>query len=254
VQIEIDGNVPSTRMLGEVATNNYGHLTVMQVRRRRTRGLALHRERLRMQHRVLFGRELDVDRVQAFIRHAVKQRPDGTVRVVLNVGRDRVEHVMVMVRPPNDATAEPQRLKSVEFQRQIAQVKHLGSFAQLYQLERAVVAGYDDALFVDADGRLLETSRWNVGIVKGDSVIFPRGRILPGITMALIEQHAPAAGISVARESVPLADVGRVDAVFMTNSSGVAPVGLVDSTPTDAQNPVVAQLAQIYRDIPADQL
>ena len=60
--------------------------------------------------------------------------------------------VTVMVDPPVEAPTTPQRLLTVGTERQVPEVKHLGTFMQAYQARRAEAAGYDDALFVGRGG------------------------------------------------------------------------------------------------------
>lgn len=252
--VEVDGRAATADMLADVGFRGYGHFTAMQVRGRRVRGLDLHRDRLDRQHHAVFGRGLDVDLVQDHLRHAVADVPDASVRVVVTADPDETTRVAVTVDDPVEVPEQPLRLMSVGAERDVPDVKHLGTFLQGYQHRRAVAAGYDDALFVGRGGRVLETSIWNVGVVLDGAVVFPEGPLLPGITMLLLLRHAPSAGISVSSRPLSLREATGADAVFLTNSYGVARVASVDDEPLDAAHPMVDRLAAAYRDVPLDAL
>jgi branched-subunit amino acid aminotransferase/4-amino-4-deoxychorismate lyase len=250
--VEVDGRPATVQDLAGLVHRGYGHYTSMQVRGGRVRGLRFHLDRLERQQHAVFGTGLDVEAVQAHVRHAVARQPDASVRVVLTADRDGAPTVTVAVDDPVDAPAEPLRLMTVGTERQVPEVKHLGTFLQGYQARRARAAGFDDALFVGRGARLLETTIWNIGFVVDGSVVFPEGPLLPGVTMLLLLQHAPDAGIPVHSRPVTLPELAEVEAVFLTNSYGVARVSAVDDHTWDAAHPFVDRLAAVYRDVPLE--
>lgn len=252
--VEVDGAVPSVETLAEVATRTYGHMTVMQVRDGATRGMAMHRARLGSQHQELFGRDLDVERVQGYIAAAVREHRDGTARVVVTADDDGRDRVLVTVGPPSSPPEQPLRLVSAQFERQFPHVKHLGTFAQGVMHARAAAKGFDDTLFCDPEGNVLETTSWNVGVVSDGKVVFPEGPLLPGVTMLLLEQHLPATGVQVSHRPLALEELAEVEAVFLTNSSGVAQVASVDKVEPPMGPMLGDWLDSLYREIPADQI
>jgi len=250
--VEVDGCPATAQVLGDLVHRGYGHYTSMQLRGGGVRGLRFHLDRLERQQHAVFGTGLDVDRVREHLRHAVAGRPDASVRVVLTASADGSPTVTVTVDDPVDVPAAPLRLMTVGAERQVADVKHLGTFLQGYQARRAQAAGFDDALFVGRGARLLETTIWNIGFVVDGSVVFPEGPLLPGVTMLLLLQHAPDAGIPVTSRPVTLPELADVEAVFLTNSYGVAVVAAVDEHTWDPAHPLVDRLAAVYRDVPLD--
>ncbi|WP_277931104.1 aminotransferase class IV [Bacillus cereus group sp. BfR-BA-01310] len=79
------------------------------------------------------------------------------------------------------------RLQITEFERDIPQVKNVGSFGQIYRGRIARMNGFDDVLFLDSLGRISEGSIWNIGFFDGDRIIWPKAEILPGIAMQVIQ-------------------------------------------------------------------
>ena len=204
------------------ALNNYGHFTAMQVRRQRVRGLDRHLHRLVTATRELFDTALDPEMVRHYIRHALADTPDATVRV--NIFQPAAEPaVLVVVRPPVEPPPAPVRLRSVRYQRPVAHIKHAGSFAQIYHGLRAEAAGFDDALLVGPDGAVSETTTGNLAIFGRDALIWPDAPCLAGITMQLL-----AAAIPTRRAAVRLADAPTFAAALVTNSIGIVAVAAID--------------------------
>jgi branched-subunit amino acid aminotransferase/4-amino-4-deoxychorismate lyase/phosphoglycolate phosphatase-like HAD superfamily hydrolase len=85
-------------------------------------------------------------------------------------------------------------------------------------------------LLVDADGDVLEAAWANVWILEGDRIVTPPtdGRILPGVTRALLLAHAGAVGLTAATEPIPLERARRADAVFLTSSLRLAARATLD--------------------------
>jgi branched-subunit amino acid aminotransferase/4-amino-4-deoxychorismate lyase len=114
---------------------SYGHFTAMQVRDGRVRGLALHLERLAASTRLLFGSDLDVDAVRSYVRQAIVGEPALSVRVlVLTRSFDEPMKPEILVRtlPPHPPEPAPLRLRTVRYQRDLPQVKHLGTFGLIH--------------------------------------------------------------------------------------------------------------------------
>ena len=254
LRIEIDGRAARAGELRFPALVNYGHFTMMQVRAQAVRGLDLHLERLDAATRELFDTGLDGGLVRARIRHALGDDiADATVRVIVFQpdpgGRPSV---LVAVRPPAEAPARPQRLRSVAYQRPVAHIKHTGTFGQIHYGLRAERDGFDDALFTSDDGIVSEAGMSNIGGVRGQVITWPDAPMLRGITMQLLERSLPAAGLRARHGPIRLSGLGSFDAVFLTNSLGVSPAGRVDDRDLPAGPQAVAALAEVYRSVPWD--
>lgn len=254
LRAEIDGHAASAGELQFPALVNYGHFTAMQVREQAVRGLDRHVRRLDAATRELYGTGLDEDRVRAYIRHALGEEiGDATVRVtVFRPDPDDRPSVLVTVRAPAEAPVLPQRLQSVVYQRPMAHLKHTGTFGQIHYGLLAERSGFDDALFTSDNGIVSETAIANIGCCKDQMITWPDVPVLHGITQQLLEQALPEAGLQSRRGTVRLSALGSFDAVFLTNSLGISPVGLVDNQALPADAGVMNPLADIYQRIPWD--
>lgn len=233
--VEINGQ-PATVAALLPAMSSYGHFTVMQVRDGRVRGLDLHLRRLQESTRQLFASALDVDAVLGYLRQAVAGRTACTAMISVfssspkrgSTGPAPVD-VMVVVSDAGEPETAPLRVRSVFHDRVLPEVKHTGGFGLTYLPREALFDGYDDALFVDKDGLITEASIWNVGFLDGDTVVWPSGRKLAGITFQLVQLGLERNGVRTETRDVRPVDVSSFDATFFMNSGTVcAPVVSVD--------------------------
>ncbi|MFD7629432.1 aminotransferase class IV family protein [Streptomyces sp. NPDC059851] len=230
---ELNGVAVGVRELQALALVNYGHFTTMRVEDGRVKGLALHLERLRRDCRMLFGAELDGERVRALARRMAPARGAATVRVtVFDPGLDlghplaaRDPQVLVTVREAGGAVPPPLRVRSTQYVRDVPEVKSVGLFAGLHHRRRAQLSGFDDALYVDAGQAVSEGATWNIGFVDGGRVVWPDAECLDGVTMQLLKRVHPYDG-----RGVRLADLAGFEAAFATNAAmGVRAVRAVDT-------------------------
>lgn len=250
MRIEIDGQPVSAEALWSTASG-YGHFTAMQVRGRRTRGLALHFERLQAANSELFGTGLDAERIRELVRHALGDVEDASVRVYV-FESDPEPATMVTVKEPGGIST-PQRLQSVRYQRPDAHIKHLATGQGFYS-RLAHRNGFDDALLTSTDGVVSETAIANIGFVDGSGVVWPNAPLLAGITMQLLERTLPELGVTSRRESVRLQDLPSFEGVFITNARGVAAVSQVDDMRLPAASGLVKTIADAYASVPWEQI
>ncbi|NBH11109.1 aminotransferase class IV [Amycolatopsis sp. SID8362] len=246
---------PDAAIAGMVS---YGHFTAMQVRDGRVRGLALHLERLATSTRLLFGTDLDVDLVRAYVRQAIAGEPALSVRVLVltrSLDEPMKPEILVRTLPPHPPDPAPLRLRTVRYERDLPQVKHLGTFGLIHHSRQAALAGFDDALFVDHAGRISEASIWNTGFLAGDTVVWPEAAMLPGITMLLQKEALRRLGVPQETREVRPADLRDFDAVFVTNSETPGrPVAAVDDLVLPPADRAVALLAKAYETVPWDEI
>lgn len=211
----------------------YGAITSFQVEQGGVRGLDLHLERLKSSALELFGQAIPQDRLLDDLRSALGGRADAWVRVSLfapeltprNAGWNGCPRAMISVSPPARPLGDGLRLKSVVNTRYGASYKHSGQFDLIHARRTAVLAGMDDALFVDREGQISEGSLWNIGFLRNQTVVFPQAAALDGVTMRLIRDGLSCYGMGSVFEPCFLNDLAAFDAAFVCNSA--TPCGLV---------------------------
>ncbi|MCD9028344.1 aminotransferase class IV [Luteimonas sp. BDR2-5] len=235
-----NGRPATVEDLARPALRNDGHFTTFQLRGGAVRGLELHLQRLDAATQALFGAALDAARVREALRAplAATATRDATVRITV-VPRETgpradaapAVDVLVSLAPPGEPGAAPLRLQSFVFQRDTAAIKHVGTFP-LFQYQRlARAAGADDALFVDAAGRVAEGSVWNLGLWDGATLTWPEADALRGTQERLLQAGLSALGVPQRTRPVALAELDAPVAAFACNSRGQQAIGTVDGRP-----------------------
>ncbi|MFJ8956494.1 aminotransferase class IV family protein [Streptomyces sp. NPDC102383] len=259
--VTLDGRPVSVDDLVPLALTNVGHFTSMRVGLDGSiRGLALHLERLVRDCKTVWHAPLNTERVRDYVRWALEgaTRP-CVVRVTIydpnvEMGHpaDANEpHVLVSVRGAGDLSPAPLRAQSLVYERDLPQVKHIGLFGTLHARGAAQRADFDDALFVGRDGFVSEGATWNAAFIDQDgTVVWPDARVLPGVTMALLQQQAEH---RIA--TVTLQQAKGMAAAFATNTSvGVRPLAAIDDTEFPIEHHVLTQLQKTYLSIPGETL
>lgn len=257
----LDGNPVTADELLPLALTNTGHFTSMRVSDDGSiRGLELHMERLARDCKTVWGADLDTERVRDYVRQGLDGQSGPCVaRVtvydpVVEMGHpaDANEpHILVSVRGAGALPPTPLSAMSVPYERDLPEVKHVGLFGSLRARRTAQLAGFEDALFVGRDGLVSEGGTWNVGFIdQEDTVVWPQAPVLPGVTMALLQQHAEHRVATVTLEQAK-----SMSAAFATNTSiGVRPLRVIDETELPVEHPVLSQLQETYLSLPGETL
>lgn len=96
----------------------------------------------------------------------------------------------------------------------------------------AIDSGYDDCVFLDAQGHVCELSAANIFIVRGGTLITPdtTNDLLEGINRRTVIELAKEAGIEVSERAVDLTELYIADEAFACGTSAyVAPIVEVDA-------------------------
>lgn len=257
--ILVDGAPVTEADLTYLALVNYGAYTSFRVEGGGVRGLDLHLARLEASAIDLFGESPGEARLRALIRHAVDDRDDGWLRVSLFSPeirpRDADWHgcprVMTAVFPPPPPLGESLRVRPVTCGREAAHLKHTAGFGLMRARRAAKAAGFDDALLTDADGLISEGTLWNVGFIRGETLVWPQAPMLAGVTQALITRGLGSVGLEAVSEPVRLTDLGRFDGAFLCNSAtpacAITAIGAATFAGADA---MMVRVSQAWRSNP----
>lgn len=253
---ELNGEAASAADLRALATTNYGHFTAMQLEAGGVRGLDLHLARLDDSTRELFGQPLEAALVREYLRSALGSfGGDASLRINVfsrRLHRDRMAEpappdVVVSVGAPRHVETTPVRLKSFRHERVLPHVKHAGTFGLFHHRRLAQLAGFDDALFVDATGAISEASIWNVGFFDGTGIVWPDAPALRGISMQLLQRGLHARGVASDSHRIAYGDIGAFRSAFLTNSScAVRPIAEIDGVRFGVDTALSTMLADCY--------
>lgn len=239
--------------LAPLAFAGYAHFTAMQVRDGAIRGLDLHLARLRGASQRLYGQSHSDDEVRAALRSALEQAPADTslmATVYSPAGEFAVagpEHrpeLLVRSAPPSDGPQGPLALAIARHERVLAEIKHVGEIAKTWYLREAVAAGFDDAAFTDHRGRFSEATIWNLAFWDGETVVWPKAKMLVGTTMGILRRQLERQGIRQAMRCIDQQDLPRLaGAVLMNSWTPAVPVSRIG----DVEIPPAPQFVELLR-------
>lgn len=108
--------------------------------------------------------------------------------------------------------------------------KTLEYLSSVMALRAAAQAGAADAIFLDADGSVIEAAAANVFVLSGSELrTTPAGVGLPGVTQMLLLEAARTEGFTPLRAPITGADLWTADEVFLSSSvREVIPVLRID--------------------------
>ncbi|TQM12891.1 branched-subunit amino acid aminotransferase/4-amino-4-deoxychorismate lyase [Pseudoxanthomonas sp. 3HH-4] len=256
----LNGQPATADDLRALALANYGHFTSMQVRDGAVQGRALHRRRLEEATQGLFGTRLDGDDALKQAARAMQEAGlrDASVRITVfstrfdyrDPARIVTPDVLVSLSPPSSPDKPALRVKSYPFVRPLPQYKHVGTFPLFHYRRQALADGYDDALFVDPTGQVVEGSIWNLGLWDGDRVTWPNGPALRGTAERLLQQALDQAGVLQRHRPVRLEELDGYQAGFACNASGLQPVIALDGVAWGADTTLMARLKTALESVP----
>jgi branched-chain amino acid aminotransferase len=120
------------------------------------------------------------------------------------------------------------RLITTKLQRNSPEAKTANYIAAVRALKEAVRRNATDALFVNERGHVLEATRSNFFIFRGDTLITPHRGILVGITRNVVLELARSKFI-IEERPILLEELALADEAFITSSSKeITPVVQID--------------------------
>ncbi len=127
-------------------------------------------------------------------------------------------------------------------------IKALAYLDRVLALDDARGRGADDAVRLDADGRVAECATANLFAVVGGAVVTPPAiAALAGVTRGVVLELAAAAGIAVREHAITPAELAAADEIFVTSAvRGVMPVASLDGV-ARLPGPVTRLLTERYR-------
>ncbi len=137
-----------------------------------------------------------------------------------------------------------------------SRLKTIGYLDNILAAREAAGKGADDALLLNAAGRIACSTIANLFVLSGARLFTPPSAdgVLAGIVRGLMLEIAAAAGIEAAERSLEIADVFAADEVFLTNSVRlVSPVQSLDGGALGGRDPgrveaLLAALSEKIRD------
>ena len=133
--------------------------------------------------------------------------------------------------------AKGYRLITTRLQRDAPEAKTTNYLAAMRALKEAARRGADDALYVNAQDHVLEATRSNFFIFRGDTLVTPRVGVLIGVTRNVVLELARGR-FTIEERPILLEELSLADEAFVTSSSKeITPVIQVDDSVTGTGSP-----------------
>jgi branched-subunit amino acid aminotransferase/4-amino-4-deoxychorismate lyase len=185
---------------------------------------------------------------------------EAVLRVYATPGRGEgpVALAVVAELPPDldELRARGIRAITVEFRPAdlIGGVKSTSYALNMMAVDEARTRGADDAVFVSADGSVLEGTTSNVWWRRAGTLYTPAvdGGILAGVTRGVLAEAAPTLGYDVVEGTFPVGDLVAADEAFACSSiREVMPIVALDGAPIGDGKPGKAaeQLQSALREL-----
>ncbi len=130
-----------------------------------------------------------------------------------------------------------------------SKIHHANLINNILAKIEANYAGADDALMLDLDGFVAETSATNIFMIKNGLVITPFPKAcLPGITRSLIIEICKNNNIPIVEQDISVTELYNADEVFTTGTMGeLARVNEIDNRKIENKGGVLMQLQSLFR-------
>lgn len=226
-QTQINGRPTTHSELIPLAFAGFAHFTAMQIRDRKIKGLDLHLERLHRASTEFFGRALPDEQLKSYIKKAIDKGPKDQSLMVTIFSRhgeftadsmDVDPEVLVRTGVPSNGPTGPLRLTVIDYERPLAAIKHVGESSKTYYMHQAIRQGFDDAAFMDSQGYLSEATIWNLVFWDGETVIWPKARMLQGTMMSIVQRQLDRLNIPQRHKTINLERLGELSGAAVLNS------------------------------------
>ena len=112
-------------------------------------------------------------------------------------------------------------------------------FENIYTKEYAINNGFDDAIFLSTEDKILECSMCNIFFIKEDKIYTPTDElpILNGIMKKRIEDICIELNVEIVKKEIYIDEIDEFEFSFLTNSlMGVMKVKLIENTKYNNDN------------------
>ena len=152
----------------------------------------------------------------------LERHAHDVLRISLDVGEDEAPRLDLATRARSQELVVALQPIRVSWDGPEAPAGFKATERMIYDraLAEARAAGADDALLLDRQGRLLETSTANVFVEVGGVISTPAldGRILPGIARAVLLDGLRSAGCSVMERDIDHGELAAGGRVWVSNA------------------------------------
>lgn len=172
------------------------------------------------------------DALAGIVRRLIRRNGSGDllIRIILTGGwsssivPQKRGSVIVMVDPLHRFPAWQYQqgiaLMTTHYARILPHIKTTVYFAAVMETARARRRGFEEVVYLDGQGALIEGTTFNVfAVLPGPRLVTPKEGVLAGITGDCVMRLARQAGLPVDRRPIRPSDLQRAREMFITSSN-----------------------------------
>jgi branched-chain amino acid aminotransferase len=232
-------------------------------------------ESLRVRNRIVYFVDMHVDRLiesasligleHAFSKEhiinyikEVSQRNDlesSNIKMLLIGGKTAEESTLYIfpvqpLYPDRKLYHHGASVQTVSYQRFMPNAKTLNMLPSYLFFTKARKSGNYDAVFLDRENSILEGTRTNFFVIKGDTLITPpKELVLEGVIRQTLVKVAQNNGFIIKEEKIPLSSIEDFDGAFLTSTSTkILPLAKIDDFIFPEIPVKLKELMKIYDD------
>lgn len=165
---------------------------------------------------------------------------DAGIRFLITGGEPQANHLLAdgapkltmlfqpHIPPPSRYYNEGMRLCTTNSLRILPSIKTTNYMPAIFGMKKAKEAGFDDALYVNDRGEILEGTTSNVFFFKNDTLITPDADIVKGVTRSVFLELAKEK-FPIERRSIHIDEIDDCSEAFLTSSiKGGVPLVQID--------------------------
>lgn len=203
--------------------------------------LEAHLKRLRKSLKIAeLEKYIDLRDVRKKIFQGLKRfRKDVDIRVIVTGGTSSYlgrqgKPILLIYFLPQIQTSRKKivqgiQLKTEVFTRHLPETKFTDYFLACILYQQATKNNFEDVLYRDSQGNILEGTTYNFAIRKGRNFITPKSGVLPGVTISAAMKFAKNSGMKVVRRKIKLTELRTAqEAWAFSTTKEVLPVVRVD--------------------------
>lgn len=162
---------------------------------------------------------------------------------------NRSSHLFIVITDIDAFERKPLALATIHNNRILPSIKTTSYAEASVALCRAKKQGYDDILYVNEKGHIMESSTSNIFFAKGNVLFTPHGPILEGVTRGMILQKLKS-HFSFVEGPILKTELHRFEEAFLTSSvREIFSIRQIDNQPFISDGPIFSKVKEYYEEL-----
>jgi branched-chain amino acid aminotransferase len=187
--------------------------------------------------------------IPSILNELIDRNPPGDLLFRIYYSGDKTLIIFAEPVPqaPESSYKEGISVITTKHKRMFPEIKtthYIGAYLALKEAERK---GAVDAIYLDEEGALLETTKGNFFALVGNTLLTACDRVLHGITREVVLEIGPKCGLKIVQGAIPNQLISQFDGAFLTSTSKeILPISKIDDKAIPL-SPKVSNLHEAFK-------